>query len=110
MTYARNLPATCGRCHPGAGTRFAISQVHVTEGRGEPPTLRWVREFYLILIPVTIGLMILHNAGDWFRKLLRARFSRNLRVSPTPPAADAHDIRMLPFERVQHLVLVLSFS
>src|SRR5437764_1267005 len=74
MTNAKNLPTTCGRCHPGAGSRFAISQVHVTEGR-ESAALRWVREFYLVLIPVTIGLMLLHNAGDWFRKLLRARFS-----------------------------------
>ena len=29
----KNLPKTCGKCHPGAGTRFAISQVHVTRRR-----------------------------------------------------------------------------
>ena len=28
----KNLPKTCGQCHPGAGTRFAISQVHVARG------------------------------------------------------------------------------
>ena len=30
---AKNLPKTCGKCHPGAGTRFAISQVHVVGRR-----------------------------------------------------------------------------
>jgi cytochrome b subunit of formate dehydrogenase len=111
MTNAKNLPTTCGKCHPGAGTRFAISQVHVAEGH-ESATLRWVRDFYLVLIPVTIGLMLLHNGGDWVRKLARARFSRKahaqatVRVTASP---GAHDVRMLPFERVQHAVLVVSF-
>jgi cytochrome b subunit of formate dehydrogenase len=107
--YAKNLPATCGKCHPGAGTRFAISQVHVTEGQTEPAALRWTREFYLLLIPVTIGLMMLHNGGDWMRKLVRARFTRSARVEARPVPAGGHEIRMLPFERVQHAVLVVSF-
>ncbi|MDE3166690.1 MAG: cytochrome c3 family protein, partial [Acidobacteriota bacterium] len=73
--YPKNLPATCGRCHPGAGTRFAISEVHVPlEAQEEPAPLRWVRQFYLLVIPVTIGLMLLHNGGDWVRKLVRIRF------------------------------------
>jgi cytochrome b subunit of formate dehydrogenase len=101
----RNLPRTCGKCHPGAGTRFAISQVHLTETGSEAAALRWVREFYLLVIPVTIGLMLLHNAGDWIRKLIAARF-RTRRAAP-PLAHGA--IRMLPFERVQHAVLALSF-
>ena len=107
--YAKNLPATCGKCHPGAGTRFAISQVHVAEGQTEPAALRWTREFYLLLIPVTIGLMMLHNGGDWVRKLVRARFSRDARVEARSVPGGGHDIRMLPFERVQHAVLVVSF-
>ena len=37
---AKNLPKTCGQCHPGAGTRFAISQVHVAEGATEPAALK----------------------------------------------------------------------
>ncbi len=105
---AKNLPATCGKCHPGAGSRFAISQVHVAEGKGEPPVLRWVREFYLLVIPVTIGLMLLHNGGDWVRKLVRLRFRRPGVITPAPNRAHA-GIRMLPFERVQHAVLVISF-
>ena len=33
----KNLAATCGKCHQGAGKRFAISQVHVAEGREKRP-------------------------------------------------------------------------
>ena len=96
-------------CHPGAGTRFAIGRVHLSAGGTEPAALRWVREFYLLLIPATIGLMLLHNGGDWVRKLVRARFSRRLAAAVRPAAGHGHDVRMLPFERVQHAVLVISF-
>ena len=107
--YARNLPKTCGQCHPGAGTRFAISQVHVTEGNAEPAALRWVRQFYWLVIPVTIGLMLLHNGGDWVRKLIDRRFSvRRDRLSDRS-FSEHGELRMLPFERVQHAVLALSF-
>jgi cytochrome b subunit of formate dehydrogenase len=109
----KNLPKTCGQCHAGAGTRFAISQVHIPEGRSEPQLLRWVREFYLLLIPVTIGLMILHQGGDWIRKLIRLRFEQRpieRRAAMVPASAVSHrDLRMLPFERVQHAVLAISF-
>jgi cytochrome b subunit of formate dehydrogenase len=105
----KNLPATCGKCHPGAGTRFAISQVHVVEGRAEPAPLRLVREFYLLVIPVTIGLMLLHNGGDWLRKLIRMR-SGKARIAPAGLAARPHrEMRMLPFERIQHAVMATSF-
>jgi cytochrome b subunit of formate dehydrogenase len=102
---AKNLPQTCGKCHPGAGARFAITQVHVAEGASEPAALRFVREFYLFLIPLTIGLMLLHQGGDWIRKLARLRFGVK---HESPPAAHG-GVRMLPFERFQHAVLALSF-
>jgi cytochrome b subunit of formate dehydrogenase len=102
----KNLPQTCGKCHPGAGTRFAISQVHVSEGQAEPAALRWVREFYLLVIPVTLGLMLLHQGGDFIRKLIRLRFGRG--IPRARPAAHA-GLRMLPFERVQHAVMAASF-
>jgi cytochrome b subunit of formate dehydrogenase len=105
---AKNLPKTCGQCHPGAGGRFAISQVHLAEGRAEPAALKWVRDFYWLIIPVTIGLMILHNGGDWVRKLVQLRFRRG--PGAISLTHDGHaDVRMLPFERVQHALLVISF-
>jgi cytochrome b subunit of formate dehydrogenase len=104
----KNLPKTCGKCHEGAGSRFAISQIHVAEGRSEPAALRWVREFYLLIIPVTIGLMLLHQGGDWIRKLLRLRFQRRAGMAAAV-AQGPGELRMLPFERVQHAVMALSF-
>jgi cytochrome b subunit of formate dehydrogenase len=79
--------------------------VHVT-GAGEPAALAFIRQFYLLLIPVTIGLMMLHNGGDWIRKLVRARFRTGAQQSSSHAPAG---LRMLPFERVQHAVLALSF-
>jgi len=109
MINPKNLPKTCGQCHPGAGARFAISQVHVAEAGTESAALRLVREFYLLLIPVTIGLMLIHNAGDWLRKLIRLR-SRAAQAVPSRAPKPAHsEIRMLPFERLEHAVLVVSF-
>jgi cytochrome b subunit of formate dehydrogenase len=106
---ARNLPKTCGQCHPGAGTRFAISQVHIVEGRTEPATMRWVRLFYWLVIPITIGLMLLHNGGDWVRKLIDRRFSTRRDRLADRIFSEHGELRMLPFERVQHAVLALSF-
>ncbi|MGA2146795.1 MAG: cytochrome b/b6 domain-containing protein [Bryobacteraceae bacterium] len=102
----KNLPKTCGQCHPGAGERFAIGPVHVSRNASEPPPLRFVRGMYLLLIPVTIGLMLLHNLGDWLRKLIRTRFQKAVRRL----AASGHgSVRMLPFERIQHAVMAISF-
>jgi len=105
----KNLPQTCGQCHPGAGARFAISQVHVAEGRGEPAATRWVRELYLVLIPVTLGLMLLHNIGDWVRKTIRLRFGVSRPRRTAVPAGAHAGPRMLPFERLQHAILAISF-
>jgi cytochrome b subunit of formate dehydrogenase len=108
-TNPKNLAATCGKCHQGAGKRFAISQVHVAEGRKEAAAMRWVREFYLLTIPLTIGLMLLHNGGDWVRKLLRLRgggTAERLRGNELPGRPN---VRMLPFEQVEHALLVVSF-
>ncbi len=106
---AKNLPKTCGQCHPGAGTRFAIGQIHVTEGRAEAPLLRWVREFYLLVIPVTIGLMLLHNGGDWLRKLIRLRLRILGYRGISRGAGHQGELVMLPFEKVQHGFLAVSF-
>lgn len=106
----KNLSLTCGKCHPGAGKRFAISQVHVAQGRAEAKPIRWVRQLYLLLIPLTIGLMLLHNVGDWVRKLLRlrGRGSRARRAQKYEPPGRPN-VRMLPFERFEHALLVVSF-
>ncbi|HXI42105.1 MAG TPA: cytochrome b/b6 domain-containing protein [Bryobacteraceae bacterium] len=105
--YVKNLAATCGRCHPGAGQRFAIGPVHFTKARTEPVAVGWVRRFYLWTIPITIGLMLLHNAGDWARKLYQLRFRRAENAASR--AAGVPQFRMFAFERLQHALLAGSF-
>jgi len=105
---AKNLANTCGKCHNGAGKRFAITPVHLVDGQVEAPPVRMVRQFYLLLIPLTIGLMLMHNGGNWLRKLIAMRFVR--RSAAAGMRSGMHrEIRMLPFERIQHAVLVISF-
>ncbi len=106
MINAKNLPTTCGKCHPGAGTRFALGPIHAVEGKSEPVGLAAVRIFYLLVIPGTIGLMMLHNLGDWFRKLLARRFGPH----PSAPPVGPGSFRMYRFERLSHGLLVLSFA
>ncbi len=105
---AKNLPATCGKCHAGAGSRFSLGTIHIAEGKQEPEGLRWVRLAYLFLIPGVIGFMVLHNGADWIRKF------RMLRIQGIPHSSlhSAHgegEIRMLPMERLQHILLAVSF-
>lgn len=113
----KNLPKTCGQCHPGAGQRFGISPVHVVSGPAEALPLRWIRLFYVTAICLTIGLMVLHQGGDWVRKVIRIRFQNSAApgfaagsagrkaIATTAPGR----LRMLPFERLQHALLIVSF-
>jgi cytochrome b subunit of formate dehydrogenase len=108
MTHADNLAKTCGQCHPGAGKRFALGTVHWLEGGNAPPAVNYVRWFYLGVIPVTIGLMLLHHGGDWIRKLFALRFRRGAsagRVDYRGPG----ELRMYGWERLQHGLLAISF-
>ena len=100
----KNLPNTCGACHPGAGSRFALGPVHIDEAQG-PPVKSWVRNFYLLAIPCTIGLMLLHNLGDWIRKLIRFH-----QAGPASRAlVPSGELRMYPYERLSHALLATSF-
>jgi cytochrome b subunit of formate dehydrogenase len=105
----KNLSKTCGKCHQGAGERFAITPVHIVESQAESAAVKWVRQFYLLVIPFTIGLMLLHNGGDWVRKLIQSRFLKARRPVASQAFRFRREIRMLPFERLQHALLVVSF-
>jgi cytochrome b subunit of formate dehydrogenase len=104
----RNLPTTCGKCHVGAGRRFALGRIHLGPGGAEPAAVKWVRYIYLLIIPLTIGLMFLHNFGDWVHKLKRLRFNGKEPEAISSMSATG-EVRMLPMERVQHVILAVSF-
>jgi formate dehydrogenase gamma subunit len=94
-----NVTATCARCHEGANPTFARSYTHETalQARGYH---EWARLIYLVLISVVLGGMVLHNMVIVRYELWR-HFSKRRRT--------AYIVRWRWAERVQHLVLLLSF-
>jgi cytochrome b subunit of formate dehydrogenase/DnaJ-class molecular chaperone len=72
---AAHLPKTCGQCHKGVGeSKFTIGPVHVQTNAGpNHPVVRWIRWTYWVLIPFTLGFMLLHNLLDLLAKLIRRR-------------------------------------
>ncbi len=96
-----HLVETCGRCHPGASSRFVLSKVHVDAPVSRDPGsigTMWIRSAYTLLIAFTIGGMLLHNFLLWRRRARRQRLN---------PARTA--LRMTRSQRVQHLLLLISF-
>ena len=70
---AANLSKTCGQCHSGVGeSKFTIGAVHVQTNAGpNHPVVTWIRWTYWVLIPFTLGFMLLHNLLDLLAKLIR---------------------------------------
>ena len=91
---AANLPRTCGQCHQGViDDKFIIGPIHVrTEAGPNHPVVKWIRWTYWLLIPLTLGFMVLHNLIDFLAKLIRRqprhetggkvmRMNRNFRIA-----------------------------
>jgi cytochrome b subunit of formate dehydrogenase len=97
-----NLPQTCGRCHPGAGTRFALGPVHVLATARDAPAVYWIRLIYLWVIFATIGFMLLHNLIDLQRK------ARSAKPALGAPALASPE-RMTRDLRWQHGLVMISF-
>ncbi len=97
-----NLAKTCGQCHQGvAEARFKIGPVHVQTSTGAAsPIVLWIRWTYWILIPMTLGFMILHNLIDFVAKLIRKR---------PPHSSGATVTRMNRNFRIAHWGVILSF-
>lgn len=104
--HAGNLNQTCGQCHPGAGERFQISTVHQVEGSRPVLAAQLIEQVYWVLIPLTIGLMLLHHAGDWLRKIQQRARAGAATLLAAPLAMEK---RMHRAERMQHGLLILSF-
>jgi len=67
-THPDNLAETCGKCHVGAGSRFAIAPVHTGEDRSPNIVAHWIRLIYIPLIWVTVLGMLFHNLLDLVKK------------------------------------------
>jgi formate dehydrogenase gamma subunit len=106
--HKSNLPATCGKCHPGANERFAVGSVHVTMAREESPVLYWIANVYIIMIVVVIGGMIFHNLFDFIRKSKRKLMVRRGLLEHERHGHRLY-LRMTLSERLQHVFLLVSF-
>jgi cytochrome b subunit of formate dehydrogenase/nitrate/TMAO reductase-like tetraheme cytochrome c subunit len=101
-----HLAETCGQCHPGAGTRFQIASIHQVEGSRPVVAAQIIEQVYLVLIPLSIGLMFLHHAGDWVRKML---YQAKAGVAAAVARPARLELRMHRAERAQHGLLIVSF-
>lgn len=107
--HPANIAATCGECHPGANARFAVGPVHASvSNRETSPVLFWIARIYLILIVVTIGGMVIHNALDFFKKA-RQKLAHQKGLIVDEVVEHHLYPRMSAHERIQHGVLALSF-
>jgi cytochrome b subunit of formate dehydrogenase len=100
--HAENLAQTCGKCHPGAGDTFAIGTVHVLATDSRHAAIYYVRAFYLWLIYLAVGAMVLHNLADFYRKLRTPL--------PRPPQSGLAARERMPLGfRLAHGALAVSF-
>lgn len=105
-----NLARTCGECHPGANTRFALGRVHADESNKEQaPILYWIANLYVVLIVLVIGGMTVHNGLDFYRKT-RRKLDMQKGLIEEPQVAHRLYLRMTVNERIQHAVLGISFT
>jgi cytochrome b subunit of formate dehydrogenase len=99
-----NLPQTCGKCHPGIGTRMSAEffRIHAPPGaaEGKPWVVNFISRLYIVLIAVTIGGMTMFNLLDYLRKT-RA----HVRIAQ----AGNGEERMTRWMRIQHYLLTALF-
>jgi cytochrome b subunit of formate dehydrogenase len=101
MINPANLVTTCGKCHPGAGANFVKGKIHIDVPLSADigsTAVRWTRRFYLGMILMVIGGMLLHNLIIWRRKALEKKKAQRRIVT-----------RMETSQRIQHLILMISF-
>jgi hypothetical protein len=69
----KNLPETCGKCHPGASKHFVSNKVHVEEVGSESIWAYLAEKFYTIFIPILIGMFLLFIVIELYGSVKRRR-------------------------------------
>ncbi len=100
--YAANLEATCGACHIRVTERFVGTNVHDPAEHARRSPSDYVALAYIILIVVILGGMVAHNTVDY---VVKVRAIKRARHEPRK----VHE-RLRVSERIQHLVLIMSFA
>jgi cytochrome b subunit of formate dehydrogenase len=104
MINPKNLPQTCGKCHPGIGTRLGAEffRIHAPPGaaEGKPWIVNFISRLYIVLIALTIGGMAIFNFLDYLCKT--CAHVRAVRASDG-------ESRLTRWMRAQHFLLMGLF-
>ena len=100
----KNLPQTCGKCHPGIGTRLGkeFFRIHAPPGaaEGKPWLVNLMTRIYIVLIVATIGGMAIFNFLDYLHKARR-------HIAHVKQADG--ELRLTRWLRTQHFLLMATF-
>ena len=97
----KNLPVTCGRCHPNVSDLLAQGSVHLAPSMQKNTIVYIVGVFYIFLIVIVIGAMALHNLLDFWRK-----YRDGVRGHPRGKGYCRFTLQ----ERIQHGLLAITFA
>ncbi|MGE5700685.1 MAG: hypothetical protein ACM31N_11560 [Deltaproteobacteria bacterium] len=70
---ARNVPQTCGKCHPGANPNFAVGKMHIDAKKKDAGIVYYVASFFKYLTIGTMLALIFHIALDMYGRTKRLR-------------------------------------
>lgn len=69
----KNVPRTCGKCHPGANPNFAVGKMHVDARKKESGIVYYTALFFKYLTIGTMLALILHIFLDMYGRTRRLR-------------------------------------
>ncbi|MBU1627335.1 cytochrome c3 family protein [bacterium] len=98
--YTGNLRGTCGKCHGKVSQQFATTVMHPVDIKDRNPFAYYVKVFYIVLIILVIGGMLLHNLNEvlYYVRKKQVELKKEETVR-----------RFRKFEVWQHALLMISF-
>lgn len=112
-TNPTNLSKTCGQCHPGALRGKVTGRFHVTARPDNSLPVFLITLIYVLLVSGSMLGFVAFIGLDLaaHRRLEKAgieeRFHHLVSHLPRPPERSL--LRMMPFERLNHIALTVSF-
>lgn len=73
MVNPKNVPKTCGKCHPGANPNFAVGKMHVDAKKKESGIIYYTATFFKYLTICTMLALIAHIFLDMYGRTRRLR-------------------------------------
>jgi Cytochrome c3 len=76
MVNPKNVPKTCGKCHPNANPNFAVGKMHVDAKKKEAGIIYYVASFFKYLTIGTMLALVAHILLDMYGRTKRLRGER----------------------------------